>query len=87
MSAELKEIHLKRLLQSHPLIPACPGSSLTCYNGLPVPLPVGSDPDKFLPQERRDICVAVHKNSDGIFQGNRSQIFHLQKKVKKKKST
>lgn len=85
VSAELKESPLRSLLHSHSLIPACLGSSLTCYNGLPVPLPVGSDPDKFLPQERCDICVAVHKNSDGIFQGNGCQIFHLHKQVIKKK--
>lgn len=87
VSAELKESPLRRLLHSHSLIPACLGSSLTCYNGLPVPLPVGPDADKFLPQERRNICVAVHENSDRIFQGNGSQIFHLQKQVKKKKPT
>lgn len=86
VSAELKESPLRSLLHNHSLIPACLGSSLTCYNGLPVPLPVGSDPDKFLPQERCDICVAVHKNSDGIFQGNGRQIFHLHKQVIKKKS-
>lgn len=85
VSAELKESPLRSLLHSHSLIPACLGSSLTCYNGLPVPFPVGSDPDKFLPQERCNICVAVHENSDGIFQGNGSQIFHLQKQVKKKR--
>ena len=43
---------------------------LTCYDGLTVPLPVGSDPDKLLTEERGYIRVAVHEDPDGLLQGH-----------------
>lgn len=85
MSVELKESPLSSLLHSHLPIPSFPWSLLTRHNGLTVSLSVGSDPVEFLPQERGNICVAVHKNSGGILQGNRSQIFHLSENIYIKK--
>ena len=43
---------------------------LTCYDGLTVSLPVGSDPDKLLTEERSYVRVAVHEDPDGLLQGH-----------------
>ena len=51
---------------------------LTRDDGLPVALPGRTNSDKLLAQVRRHVCVAVHKDPDGLLQRHRRQVLHLE---------